>query len=85
MLDILCKHSFCDFVKMVSSLFLLQLTTKINSFSPCEEDTNIADLTSNKYNHKSQIFTSKHRVVKNLQIANTFSKNVNKETISSSH
>ena len=69
---------FCNDTTKVSSLSLLKTTTKSNYFLPAKEKipTQWIELQTNK---KSQNLKSKHRAVKNLEIANTFSKGVNKE------
>ena len=51
MLNILCRHSFCDFVKIPEKFLplpMLEITTK-STYSPSEEeDTNAVDRTLNK-------------------------------------
>ena len=68
MLGILCKHSFCDFVTAkVSSLPLLKITTKSTHFLPAKKKITLLWI-------ELQNLSSKHRAVKNLQIAKTFQK-----------
>ena len=79
MLNILCKHSSCDFVKIPQKFLpLLKITTESTHFLPAKKEIIILSNKQIKCK-RSQNLTSKHRAVKNLQIAQTFSKNVNKE------
>ena len=61
-------------------LQLLKITTKSTHFLPTKKKIQILwiELQTNKI-QMSQNLTSKHRAVKNLEIAKTFSKNVDKE------
>ena len=70
----------CKDTAKVSSLPLLKLTTRSTHSLPAKEKIPILqiDLQTKKYK-RSQNYTSKHRAVKYLQIAKTFSKDVNKE------
>ena len=81
MLNILCKDSFCDFVKIpqkVSSLPLLQITTQSTHFLPGKKIPILWIEPQIKYK-RSQNLTAKHHAVKNWQTAKTFWKNVNTE------
>ena len=72
---------FCKVTTKVSSLPLLKITTKSTHFLLAKKKIPIPwiELKINIKYKRSQNLTSKHRAVKNLQIAKTFSKNVNKE------
>ena len=63
---------FCKDTAKVSSLPLLKITTKSTHFLPAKKKIPILwiELQTNKI----QNLASKHRMVKNFQIANTFSK-----------
>ena len=64
---------FCKDAAKVSSVALLRITTKSATYQYC-------GLSLKQIEHKkSENVTSKHRAVKSLQIAKTFSKNMNKE------
>ena len=63
----------------VSSLPLLKITTKSIHFPPVKKMPLLwIELQTRKYK-RSQNLTSKHQVVKNLQIAKTYLRNMNKE------
>ena len=71
---------FCRDTIKVSSFPLLKITTKSTYFPLQRRRYQYCGLNFKQIKYKrSQNLTSKHRAVKNLQIAKTFSKNVNKE------
>ena len=74
---------FCKNTAKVSSLPLLKITTKSTHFLLAKKKIPIPwiELKINIKYKRSQNLTSKHRAVKNLQIAKTFSKNVDKKAI----
>ena len=76
MANILCKHSFCDFVK-IQQKFLPFPSPNQHTFSLQRRRYRYCGLNFKQVKYKN--LTSKHWAVKNLQIAKTFSKNVNKE------
>ena len=77
MLNILCKHCYCDFAKIPQSFFPC-LNQHI--FSPRRRRCQYYGLNFKQIKYKrSQNLTSKRQPVKNLKIAKTFSKDVNKE------
>ena len=75
MLNILCKRSLYDFAKTPQKL--LKVIPRSTYFLPAKNKIPI--LWIELQTRKNQNFTSKHQAVKNLQIAKTFPKNVNKE------
>ena len=69
---------FCKDTVKVSSLPLLKITTKSTHYSPPLRRRK-CQYCGLKIYKRSQNLISKHQLVKNLQIAKTFLKNVNKE------
>ena len=72
---------FCIDTTKVASLSLLKITTKSTHFLPAMKKMPILWIELQIKYQRSQNLTPKHRAVKNLQIAITFSNNVNKEAI----
>ena len=71
---------FCKDTAKVSSFPMLKITAKSTHFLPLKKEMPILKIEFQKRKCKMyQNLTSKHRAVKNLQTATTFSKNVNKE------
>ena len=71
---------FCKDTAKVSSFPMLKITAKSTHFLPLKKEMPILRIEFQKRKCKMyQNLTSKHRAVKNLQTATTFSKNVNKE------
>ena len=72
---------FCNDTAKVSSLPLWKITTKSTHFLLAMKKIPLmwTELQTKKKYKRSQNLRSKHRAVKNLQIAKTFSKNLNKE------
>ena len=70
---------FCQDTGKVSALPLLKVCTKWTYFFPARRRYHYCGLTLKQIKYKRpQNLTSKKQAVKNLQIAKTFSKNVNK-------
>ena len=79
MLNILCRHSFCDFVKIPQKFLplpMLEITTKSIYLPPAKKKIPIlwTELQTNKNIKGLNTLTSKHQAVKNSQIAKTFYK-----------